>query len=144
MTAKIDLTDLFELFGKAAEKPSVVAPISPEARKWRRTFTDNVAAILRVRDIPRVEAEGVAFENTVTAFLDAGHLDTPSDRCAHCGRREEPGATLRPIGTVRHAWLHNDCWTEWAAHRRADAIKALGEMGIVAPIEELQRGEEPT
>ena len=40
MTAKIDLTDLFDLFAKTEEKPPIDPPISPEARRWRANFTD--------------------------------------------------------------------------------------------------------
>ena len=63
-----------EIFGlRKASKPT---PISPTAAKWIKAFEDNVAAILRVRNAPRVEAERVAFINTVTAFLDANRPDT--------------------------------------------------------------------
>ena len=97
MTAKIDLTDLFELFAKTEEKPPVAPPVSPEARRWRRVFADNVAAVLRVR-ANSIEARKVAYENTVTAFLDATHPNTDPNRCAHCGGPETPDAVLQPIG----------------------------------------------
>jgi hypothetical protein len=133
LTPKIDLTDLFDLFGKPAEKPVAPAPLSPEARKWRKTFADNVSTILRARNIPHIEAEKVAFENTVTAFLNASHPNTPSDRCAHCGKPETSGAPLQPIGwDARHTWLHSDCWASWRARRRAEAIAELATMGITS------------
>ena len=117
-----------EIFG--LEKPS---PISPTAAKWIKAFEDNVAAILRVRNAPRVEAERVAFANTVTAFLDANRPDTDPTRCAHCGSLERPN-DLRPMGGgARHSWVHSDCWEAWSGHRRARAIEALAAMGIVSP-----------
>jgi anti-anti-sigma regulatory factor len=107
MTPKIDLTDIFRPIRKTSRKAAVAPPVSPEARRWRKTFTDNLATILRVRNIPRIEAEKVAFTNTVHAFLDANRPNTPSGRCAHCGEPETPGATLQPIGWgERHSWLH--------------------------------------
>jgi hypothetical protein len=134
MTTKIDLTDLFELFRKPAEKPPVAPPVSPEARKWRRTFADNVAAVLRVREISRTEAETVGFENTVIEFLDATHLDTDPNCCAHCSRPETPDNVLRPIGVGgRHTWLHGDCVALWREQRRAEAIAALAEAGVAGP-----------
>jgi hypothetical protein len=133
VTAKIDLTDLFDMFAKTEEKPPIDPPISPEARRWRANFTTNVEAVLRVRDIPRVEAERVAFENTVTTFLDANRPDTDPNRCAHCGSSERPNE-LRPMGGgARHSWVHNGCWPDWFARRRADAIAELAAMGIVSP-----------
>jgi hypothetical protein len=121
-----------EIFGPG--KQSKRAPISPTAAKWIKAFADNVAAILRVRNIPRVEAEGVAFANTVIAFLDATHPDTPSGRCAWCGKPETPGAALLPIGWGdRHAWPHGCCWAAWRVRRWTEAIAALAEMGITEP-----------
>ena len=117
-----------EIFG--LEKP---APISPTAAKWIKVFEDNVAAVLRVRNVPRAEAERVAFANTVAAFLDANRPDTEPTRCTHCGLSERPN-DLRPMGGgVRHSWVHNDCWEAWSKHRRARAIEALAAMGIVSP-----------
>ena len=103
------------------------------AAKWIKAFEDNVTAVLRVRNAPRVEAERVAFANTVTAFLDANRPDTDPTRCAHCGLSESPN-DLRPMGGgVRHSWVHSDCWEAWSKHRRAKAIEALAAMGIVSP-----------
>ena len=117
-----------EIFG--LEKP---ASVSPTATKWIKAFEDNVAAILRVRNAPRVDAERVAFANTVAAFLDANRPDTDPTRCTHCGLSERPN-DLRPMGGgVRHSWVHNDCWEAWSKHRRARAIEALAAMGIVSP-----------
>jgi hypothetical protein len=66
------------------------------------------------------------FENLVIERLNATHPDTPPDRCAHCGQREEPGAILLPIGWGgRHTWLHNGCWEAWRARRRAEIIAEL-------------------
>jgi hypothetical protein len=117
-----------EIFG-----PGKQAPVPPTAVKWIKAFEHNVAAILRVRNAPRVEAERVAFANTVTAFLDANRPDTDPTRCAHCGLSECPN-DLRPMGGgVRHSWVHSDCWEAWSKHRRARAIEALAAMGIVSP-----------
>jgi hypothetical protein len=134
MTAKIDLSDLFELFATTEEKPLVEPPVSSEARRWRRVFEDNVAAILRVRSISRAEAAEVAFANTVTAFLNAAHPKTDPNRCAHCARPETPGATLLPIGWgERHTWLHDDCWAAWREARRNAVIAELATVGVTRP-----------
>jgi hypothetical protein len=133
MTAKIDLTDLFDLFAKTEERPPIDPPISPEARRWRANFTTNVEAVLRVRDIPRVEAERVAFENTVTTFLDADRPNADLGFCIHCGSSARAD-DLRPMGGgSRHSWVHQNCWQAWSERRREDAIAELAAMGIVKP-----------
>ena len=108
-------------------------PVSPTTAKWIKAFEDNLAAVLRVRNAPRVEVERVAFANTVVAFLDANRSDTAPARCAYCGLSERPN-DLRPMGGgARHSWVHSDCWEAWSGHRRARAIEALAAMGIVSP-----------
>jgi hypothetical protein len=122
-----------EIFGPG--KQAGPTPGSPEARKWRRAFADNVTAVLRVREISRTEAEIVGFENTVIEFFNATHPDTDPNRCAHCGRPETPNSVLRPIGAgARHVWLHSDCVTLWREQYRAEAIAALAEAGVHAPV----------
>jgi hypothetical protein len=77
------------------------------------------------------EAEVTAFENAIVAHLNANHPDTPSDRCAYCGRAETRDSILLPIGAGdRHVWLHSGCWTTWRARRRAEAIAMLAKAGI--------------
>jgi hypothetical protein len=60
----------------------------------RQAFENRVDAIMRVRDLPRPEAERLAFEAAVIDWLNATHPDTLFDRCAHCGKRETPNAIL--------------------------------------------------
>jgi hypothetical protein len=94
----------------------------------RQAFDDNVGIVMRVRGLPRPEAEQAAFENTLVDHHNATLPDTPSDRRAHCGRRSE---TLLPIGIgERHTWLRAACWKQWRADRRAKAIAGLTEAGI--------------
>jgi hypothetical protein len=86
-------------------------PASPPLPPLRQAFENRVDAIMRVRGLPRPEAERLAYEAALIEWLNATHPDTLSDRCAHCGELEEPGATLLPIGVgSRHPWLHRDCW----------------------------------
>jgi hypothetical protein len=130
-----------EFFGLA--QPVAPRPVGPTAVKWIRAFADNTAIVMRIRDIPRVEAERVAFANTVTQYLDANWLNTDPTSCAHCGSSERPN-DLRPMGGgIPHSWVHSDCWSDWTKSRRADAVRALAEMGVVQPIEPQPKGEEP-
>ena len=120
-----------EIFGSGKQaKPT---PISPTAANWIKAFEDSVEAILRVRKVSRVEAEGVAFINTVNAFLDANRPNSDQNKCAHCGSSKRPN-DVRPFGGGnRHSWVHNGCWPDWSARRREAAIAELTAMGIVKP-----------
>ena len=109
-------------------------PPPPPLSAARLAFEALVDRVVRIRGLPRLEAERAAFENILVAHLNRTFSDTRSDRCAHCGRLETPGATLLPIGFgVRHTWLHRDCWEAWRAHRRTQAIGQLEGMGITEP-----------
>ena len=107
---------------------------TPEAASWLCFFEEKVELVERVRGLPRLEAERVAYEIVLVEFLNATHPNTDPSRCAECGQAETPGATLLPIGVgARHAWLHDDCWAPWREARRKAAIETLAIMGIVEP-----------
>jgi hypothetical protein len=105
-----------------------------DASRWRRKFEDGTIVVRRVRNLPQAEAERAAYEIVLVEFLNATHPDTDPNRCAYCGKRETPDATLLPIGIgVRHAWLHWDCWTPWRTRRRAEAEDNLARLGVMRP-----------
>lgn len=108
-------------------------PPAPPLPPLRQAFEDHVATVMRVRDLPRLEAERVAFGIVLTGRLNATHPNTPSGRCAHCGKPQTPAAILLPIGAgERHAWLHRDCWGLWREQRRAETIAELAKAGVRA------------
>jgi hypothetical protein len=114
-------------------KEAVVAELGriAAAGQLRQTFEANVAAIVRVRSLPRPEAERIAFDNLVTERLNSTHPDTPSDRCAYCDHLETPDNTLLPFGAgSKHAWLHGACWEQWRTQRRVKAVAELAALGI--------------
>jgi hypothetical protein len=94
-------------------------------------FERHVATVMRVRNLPRLEAERAAFDIVLVERLNATHPDTDPNRCAWCGRAETPSDALLPIGVgARHAWLHRDCWDRWRERQRTEAIAMLAEAGI--------------
>jgi hypothetical protein len=59
---------------------------------------------MRIRGLPRLEAERAAFDIVLVELLNATHPSARPDRCTHCGRLETLGATLLPFGGgIRHA-----------------------------------------
>jgi hypothetical protein len=119
-------------------KEAVVAELSriaATAGEWSRIFEGHVATVMRVRRLPRPEAERAAYDIVVVEFLNATHPDTDPNRCAWCGRAETPGGVLLPFGVGPHAWMHSDCWESWRAQRRAKAEEDLARLGIVRSTE---------
>ena len=100
---------------------------------WPWLFEERVAHVMRLRNLPQVEAERAAYEIVLVEFLNASHPDTDPNRCGQCGKSETPGEILLPIGVGRHAWLHDRCWQAWRDRRRTEAIAMLAEAGITKP-----------
>jgi hypothetical protein len=89
---------------------------------------------VKIRGLPRPDAELAAFDFVLVKFLNATHSDTDPDRCAHCSAPETPDATLLPIGWgERHAWLHSGCLDPWRAQRRLRAEEELARLGVARP-----------
>ena len=104
------------------------------AIEWLRRLNAHVSTVMRVRGLPRLEAERVAYEIILVERLNATHPNTDPNRCAWCGKAETPTDILRPHGVgVRHAWLHSGCWERWRERRRAEAVGYLATMKIEAP-----------
>ena len=107
---------------------------TPEAASWECFFEEKIELVERVRGLPRLEAQRVAFRVVLVEFLNRTYPNTPSDRCACCGRPETPGGVLLPIGLgARHAWLHQSCRDPWAEARRKAAVETLAGIGILEP-----------
>jgi hypothetical protein len=51
-------------------------------------FEARVDTVMRVRSLPRLEAERAAYEIVLVEFLNRTYPDTPSDGCAWCGQPE--------------------------------------------------------
>jgi hypothetical protein len=100
--------------------------------RLRRRLAETIETIMTIRGLSRLEAERIAFDSLVTDYLDSTHPDTPSDRCARCGRLETSSDLLLPIGAGdRHACLHSDCHVPWRERRKAEAEKDLARFDLV-------------
>ena len=112
------------------------APARWTAEDWRAYFAERAA----VRELDggqsRAEAERGAFEDTVDQWLACYPAEPTSDAngCVYCGERERPWNALLPIVTPNGAvWMHDQCWPDWHAHRRAQARAALVQTGLHLP-----------
>jgi hypothetical protein len=101
--------------------------------QWRAYFDRHYGIAAASGGRPRSEAKSVVLEYCVIEWLNQHPAPSPPGRCAWCGKAEGPGAVVLPFGIEpgTHTWLHADCWPGWHEARRAEAIAALGAMGIL-------------
>lgn len=105
------------------------------AEDWRFLFDERAADAEHDQRMTRIDAEAVAFECCVIAWLTRSPVASVPGRCLWCGHRESAGRDLLPFGAepALRVWLHDDCWPRWRQQRRDEAVQALAEMGIHAP-----------
>jgi hypothetical protein len=95
---------------------------------WQAYFEERAAIREFDGGSPRVEAERLAFDDTVAHWLST-HPASASDveQCAHCGCRT--GDELLPVlASGGHVWVHNRCWSDWYAARTREAVAAVEAM----------------
>ena len=79
-----------------------------------------------------MQAEAAAFESCVIEWMSRNPVPSTPGRCLGCGQPEHTHDRLALFGTeaTGHAWLHNHCWSDWYAGRKADSATALAALGI--------------
>jgi hypothetical protein len=99
------------------------------AESWRAYFERRIA---ESNGLSRAQAKTLAHKCSVAEWLNQHPAPSAPGRCAWCNRAESQGAVVLPFGTEpgTHTWLHAECWRCWYEVRQADAIAALGAMGI--------------
>lgn len=124
----------------ARHKAGILALLRPAGGGWSAldwlTFFDARARMAQVRGLTTIDAEAHAFACCIVEWLNQHPAPSAPGRCAQCGESECSGAVVLPFGTEpgTHTWLHGECWPGWHEARRADAIAALGAMGIASAI----------
>jgi hypothetical protein len=103
------------------------------AEDWRAYFDERAGIAEYDGGLSRKEAEALAFEGCVAEWLDQHPVRSSPDWCLVCGRPEEMGQALLPVGVEPGgpAWLHAGCWERWYTGRRERAVVALETVGIV-------------
>jgi hypothetical protein len=120
-------------------KTDIVALLRPtkdgwSAEDWLTHFGELAGRFEFDCGLPRPTAEASAYEACVVEWLNRNPAPSPAGRCAWCGQLESESASIVPFGTEpeTHAWLHGECWRPWQAVRRAEAVKALGRIGVLS------------
>jgi hypothetical protein len=102
-----------------------------EPNRWRRLLAEKIETIVKMRGLPRPDAEAEAFRHIVIEYLNETLPGTDPRVCAHCRGPDLPLTPILPFGVGdRHTWLHQRCRDRWADRRRAEAVATLAGMGI--------------
>ncbi len=130
LTDKADKRCLVDIAACPPEPASGAA-----AQNWRDWYEERAAIAEHDRDLPRAEAEALAFECCVVQWMN---LKPPPENgpkcCVQCGNpMEETEALPFLTGDGGHIWMHDHCHAPWMRRRRAEAADALRRMGIVPP-----------
>jgi hypothetical protein len=105
-----------------------------EPDRWRRRLAEKIETIVKIRGLPRPDAEAEAFRHIVIEYVNETHPDTDPHVCAHCRGPDLPLTPTLPFGIGdRHTWLHQRCRDRWGEARRKAAIEMLAAMGITEP-----------
>ena len=104
--------------------------------RWVDRYEERAAILEFDAGLTRAEAEARAWECIIVRWLNENHpsgLD--QDRCAACGQLfsrigEEAVPVLAGEG---HIWVHHGCHARLMAKRRAEAARALADMGLTPP-----------
>ena len=119
-------------------KAGIVALLSApgsdwSAEDWRAYFDERAGIGEHDGGLSRADAEARAYECCVVEWMRR-HPSPPSgsERCGHCRQLlGTPGRDGVPFLTEGgHVWLHDACHSPWYAAARAEAARALMEMGI--------------
>jgi hypothetical protein len=121
-------------------KPGIVALLRPDrngwsAEDWQVFFDERAGIAVSNNGLSHPRAGARPFDCCVAEWLNRNFIRSLPGRCLACGGSDLAHEPLLPFGieSTGHAWLHARCWPEWYAGRKAEAIAALAEIGIVAP-----------
>ena len=103
------------------------------AQDWRAYYDERAGIAEHDGGLSREDAEAQAFSDCVAEWRDQNPLRSSREWCALCGRPDDVGEHLMPVGIEPKGptWLHAACWEACVAEQRAHAVAALAEIGIV-------------
>lgn len=107
-------------------------PTNWEAGDWWVFFDERADIAEYDGGLSRQDAETRAFDCCISEWLMRNPVGSTPDRCAHCDAPKWPGAELKPFGYPPQGptWLHAECWRDWYAGQRKDAMAFLTAIGI--------------
>jgi hypothetical protein len=134
-------TEIVALLTPATSGRAANACAAWEADDWLADFDERAGIAECDGGLNRLEAEALAFECSIVAWLDANPEPSSPGLCARCGAGEASGSVVNPYGTQNHTWLHPECWATWYQRRRRQAETALAGMGIGVQLQHVDEAE---
>ncbi|MBK8158770.1 MAG: hypothetical protein IPK59_08430 [Rhodospirillaceae bacterium] len=129
--------------GQQPQQPRKCPPsLDWSAEDWCGFYHERAAILECDNNLPRVEAERVAYGTTLAKWMDAHRPPTDrQDQCAHC-RGDRPGAVLIPCLSASggHYGVHDKCLPDLLEGMRQRGIAALSAYGLAPSLGERQRG----
>lgn len=119
----------FVINALSQHKAEIVALLRPDgwsSEDWLAFFDERAGVAESDGGLQRATAEARAFECCVVEWLNRNPVQSPPDRCLHCGRSE--GDALLPYGAGTTAWLHPRCWETWHSNRKSTAVAILSSL----------------
>lgn len=101
-----------------------------DGKDWQAYFDERAAVREYEGELPRPEAERLAFIDTAEHWLrlNPPAPSDPAQGCVHCGLAGQKGELLPVLAAGGHTWIHDHCLSSWARDRTADASAALGRV----------------
>jgi hypothetical protein len=108
---------------------------------WQMYFEERAAIREYDGEIGRVEAQSLAYDDTVQHWLCLHPPPTHARQtCVYCDQEEGPTDPLLSLLTSgRRVSVHQRCWEPWSGYRKAQAEEALRKCrfdpnkGLLAP-----------
>ena len=110
-------------------KVEIMALLWPDGwsrEDWLAFFDERAGVVEFDGGLQRATAEARAFECCVVEWMNRNPVQSPPDRCLHCGG--SGGDPLLPYATEATAWLHSRCWEVWHANRRSTAAAVMSSL----------------
>jgi hypothetical protein len=119
----------------ARSKAAVIELLRPNQvawtpQSWREFFGDRAGIAEFDGGLPKIDAEAQAFAACIDEWLRQNPVNSPSDRCSHCGADARSGDPLLPFGASigSDAWCHSKCGRAWHLARHVEAIAAISSI----------------
>ena len=105
-----------------------------EPDRWRRLLAEKIETIVKMRGLPRPDAEAEAFRHIVIEYLNETHPATDPRVCAHCRGPDLPLTPILAVWGRRSSYVASSALSRpMGRGRRMAAVETLAAMGIMEP-----------
>jgi hypothetical protein len=125
----------------SSRKVDLIRLLSREAQKdwsaedWLAFYEERAAIAEFDGGQSREQAEALAFSCCIAEWLNRNPATSNPDSCARCRQPDTGMHSIVPFSAngPNCTWLHPECWGDWYAARKKEAIAALQRAGLKVP-----------